>query len=69
MSRKMKDAEVDAFEKQYGYKPTQVGTSIDMLAVYVNKDNPVKGLSLAQVDAIFSSTRKLGKATSARNAC
>ncbi len=60
MSRKMKDAEVDAFEKQYGYKPTQVGTSIDMLAVYVNKDNPVKGLSLAQVDAIFSSTRKLG---------
>ena len=60
MSRKMKDAEVDAFEKQYGYKPTQIGTSIDMLAVYVNKDNPVKGLSLAQVDAIFSSTRKLG---------
>ena len=46
--------EVDAFEKQYGYKPTQIGTSIDMLAVYVNKDNPVKGLSLAQVDAIFS---------------
>ncbi len=60
MSRKMKDAEVDAFEKQYGYKPTQVGTSIDMLAVYVNKDNPVKGMSLAHVDAIFSSTRKLG---------
>ena len=60
MSRRMKAAEVDAFEKQYGYKPTQVGTSIDMLAVYVNKDNPVKGLSLAQVDAIFSSTRKLG---------
>lgn len=31
-----------------------------MLAVYVHKDNPIKGLSLAQVDAIFSKTRKLG---------
>ncbi|MCG8584379.1 MAG: phosphate ABC transporter substrate-binding protein [Pirellulales bacterium] len=60
MSRKMKPDEVDAFEKKYGYKPTQLGTSIDMLAVYVNKDNPIKSLTLPQVDAIFSSTRKLG---------
>lgn len=60
MSRVMKPAEADAFEKRYGYKPVQLGTSIDMLAVYVNKDNPIKGLSLQQVDGIFSSTRKLG---------
>lgn len=60
MSRQMKPAEEDAFEARYGYKPTQLGTSIDMLAVYVNKDNPVKGLILPQLDAIFSTTRKLG---------
>lgn len=60
MSRAMKDAEVADFEKKYGYKPISLPTSIDMLAVYVNKDNPIKGLSLQQVDAIFSKTRKGG---------
>ncbi|MDA0590710.1 MAG: PstS family phosphate ABC transporter substrate-binding protein [Planctomycetota bacterium] len=60
MSRKMKDAEVAAFEKKYGYKPVALSTSIDMLAIYVNKDNPIKGLNLQQVDAMFSKTRKGG---------
>ncbi len=60
MSREAKSTESDAFEKKYGYKPTLLGTSIDMLAVYVHKDNPIKGLTLPQADAIFSSTRKLG---------
>ncbi len=60
MSRAMKSAEIDEFEKKFGYKPTELPTSIDMLAVYVHKDNPIKGLSLAEVDAIFSKTRKRG---------
>jgi len=62
MSRPMKDKEIDEFEKQFGYKPTAVRTSIDMVAVYVHKDNPIpkQGLSLEQIDAIFSSTRKGG---------
>ncbi len=60
MSRKMKDKEHDAFEKKYGYKPTAIPVAIDALAVYVNKENPVPGLSIPQVDAIFSSTRKCG---------
>ena len=60
MSRAMKEAEVQAFEAKYGYKPTKVPVAIDVLAVYVNKDNPIKGLSIAQVDAIFSATRKCG---------
>lgn len=60
MSREMKDAEVDAFEHRYGYKPTALPTSIDMLAIYTHKDNPIKGLTLPQVDAIFSKTRKGG---------
>jgi len=60
MSRKMKDAEIGAFEKRHGYKPTAVPVAIDALAVFVHKDNPIKGLSMAQVDAVFSSTRKCG---------
>jgi len=60
MSREMKAKEMDDFEKKYGYKPTGLRTSIDMLAVYVNKDNPIQCLSLEEVDAIFSKTRKRG---------
>jgi phosphate transport system substrate-binding protein len=62
MSREMKSEEVQAFEAKFGYKPTAVPVAIDVLAVYVNKDNPIKGLSLQQVDAIFSATRKCGEA-------
>ena len=62
MSRKMKDKEIEAFEKKYGYKPTGVPVAIDALAVFANKDNPIKGLTMKQVDAIFSSTRKCGGA-------
>jgi len=60
MSRPMKQEELDAFEKKYGYKPTEIKVSVDALAVFVQKDNPIKGLTLAQVDSIFSSTRKRG---------
>ena len=60
MSREMKPSEVDEFEKKYGYKPTDIRVSIDALAVYVNKDNPLAKLTLPQVDAIFSKTRRCG---------
>jgi phosphate transport system substrate-binding protein len=63
MSREMKDKEIDDFEKAFGYKPTALPTSIDMLAVYVHKDNPIEGLTLQQIDAIFSKTRKGGHPT------
>jgi len=62
MSREMKDKEQDSFEARFGYKATHLPTSIDMLAVFTNKDNPLKGLTLQQVDAMFSSTRKGGTA-------
>ncbi|MFQ5676668.1 MAG: PstS family phosphate ABC transporter substrate-binding protein [bacterium] len=57
MSRQMKNKEIDEFQKTFGYKPTALRTSLDALAVYVNKDNPIEGLSLKQIDAIFSKTR------------
>ncbi len=60
MSRIMKSKEVASFEKKYGYKPTAIPVAIDALAVYVHKDNPIKGMTIADVDAVFSSTRKCG---------
>jgi phosphate transport system substrate-binding protein len=60
MSRAMRATEIDQFEGKYGYKPTQIRTSYDALAVYVNKDNPIDKLTLAQVDAAFSKSRRRG---------
>ena len=60
MSRTMKNTEVDTFERKFRYKPTAFPVAIDALAVYVNKDNPVQGLTMAQVDAIFSKSRRWG---------
>jgi phosphate transport system substrate-binding protein len=60
MSRKMKKVEEEKFEKKYGFKPTRIGVALDSLAVYVNKDNPIDSMSLPEVDAVFSKTRKGG---------
>src|SRR5437879_5228830 len=60
MFRAMKGTEIDQFEKKYGYKPTQVRTSVDAFAVFVNKDNPIKCMTMAQVDAVFSKSRRYG---------
>lgn len=60
MSRKMKSKEIEAFEERHGYKPTPVRVAIDALAVYVHKDNPLQQLTIPQVDAIFSVTRRCG---------
>ncbi|MDY0206696.1 MAG: phosphate ABC transporter substrate-binding protein PstS family protein [Pseudomonas sp.] len=62
MSRMMKDSEIQAFEERHGYRPTAVPVAIDALAVYVHKDNPIEGLTIEQVDAIFSSTRRCSTA-------
>jgi phosphate transport system substrate-binding protein len=60
MSRPMKGTEIDQFEKKYGYKPIPLRTSVDALAIFVNKDNPIKCMSLAQADAVFSKSRRWG---------
>jgi phosphate transport system substrate-binding protein len=60
MSRAMRDSEQREFEAKYGYPATEVPVAIDMVAVYVNKDNPIEGLTMQQVDAIFSATRACG---------
>ena len=60
MSRKMKNKEVDAFEEAFGYEPTRFDVALDTLAVFVNKDNPIESLTIEQVDAVYSKTRKCG---------
>ena len=60
MSRPMKSEEIDQFVEAHGYKPTAVGVALDSLAVYVHKDNPIEGLSLTEVDGIFSQTLNMG---------
>jgi len=60
MSRPMKGSEIDQFEKKFGYKPTPVRVAVDALAVYVNKDNPITCMTMAQADAVFSKSRRYG---------
>ena len=60
MSRPMRDSEQRSFEERHGYPATLVPVAIDMIAVYVNKDNPIETLKMEEVDAIFSATRACG---------
>ena len=60
MSRKMKSREVQAFEKRHGYKPTEIRVAIDALAIFVHQDNPIKGLNIEEIDAVFSNNRACG---------
>ena len=59
-SHQLSESEMKEFVGQHGYEPTVVPIAVDAVAVYVHKDNPLPGLTLAQVDAMFSSTRKRG---------
>lgn len=60
MSREMKGAEIEEFEKKFGYKPTAIRVAVDALAVWVHKDNPIEKLTLPEIDAMFSKGRKGG---------
>ena len=67
MSRQMRESEIQSFEEAHGYPPTLVRTAIDVLAVFVNRDNPIEGMSIPQVDAVFSETRRCGYAEDITN--
>jgi phosphate transport system substrate-binding protein len=56
----MNDSELARFKQTFGYEPLQIVVAVDALAVFVHKDNPVSALSLTQLDAMFSATRKRG---------
>jgi phosphate transport system substrate-binding protein len=60
MSRALTPEEVRDFERKYGYPPTEIKVAADALAIYVEKRNPVPGLTLQQLDGIFSRTQRRG---------
>ncbi|MDB6110527.1 MAG: Phosphate binding protein [Pedosphaera sp.] len=57
-SRPIKPAEVAACVRAFGKRPTEYKVAVDGLSVYVNKDNPVKELSLDQLADIFTGKTK-----------
>ncbi len=67
MSRGMRDSEQRAFEDRHGYPATVVPVAIDMIAIYVNQDNPIQNMTLEQVDAVFSATRACGHGSNITN--
>lgn len=60
MSRPMKHKEIEAFKNAYGYEPTVLRVAIDAIGIFVQRDNPIKGLNYRQLDAIFSTTMLCG---------
>lgn len=60
MSRPMRLKELEAFEREYGYKPVELKVAIDAIGIFVHEDNPIKGLNFQQIDSIFSSTMRCG---------
>lgn len=56
----MRKSEIESFEQAYGYKPTELRVAIDAIGLFVQKDNPVRGLNFEQIDAIFSATLRCG---------
>ena len=60
MSRLMTVNELQAFARRYGYRPTAVRVALDALTIVVHKDNPIDALSMMELDALFSATRRCG---------
>ncbi|MBI3132251.1 MAG: phosphate ABC transporter substrate-binding protein [Acidobacteria bacterium] len=60
MSRPMKEAEAEGVEKVLGFRPQQFIVAYDALAIWVHRDNPLRRLTLEQLDAIYSKTRNQG---------
>ena len=59
-SRRLTEEESKDFHARFGYDPTEITIAMDAVAIYVNRENPIQGLTLEQVDAIFGKDRKRG---------
>ncbi len=59
-SRPLSADELAHFQSRYGHSPVEIPIALDAIAIYVNKNNPIQGLTLEQVDAIFGKSPKRG---------
>jgi len=53
-SRKIKSAEISKCIEAFGKRPTEYKVALDGLSVYVSADNPVKELTVEQLELIFT---------------
>ncbi len=60
MSRPLPTEDAARFKKKFGYEPSQIVVAQDAIGIFVNKTNPLTGLTLAQLDAIYSRDAKRG---------
>lgn len=60
MSRELKPSEIRDFTRVHGYPPTVLKVAMDAIAIFVDRRNPLTGMTLEQVDAVFSETRYCG---------
>lgn len=54
MAREMTAREIETFRARWGYGPTRLTVALDAIAVFVHKDNPLRSLTLAQLESIFA---------------
>jgi len=59
-SRPLTSKERDEFRARNGYEPAEIPIALDAVAIYVNRSNPIQGLTIEQLDAIFGRDRKRG---------
>lgn len=64
MSRLMTNNELSKFETKFGVKPVAIKVAMDALVIYVHRNNPLYGVTLKQLDAIFSNSRQCGHTAS-----
>ncbi len=67
LSRTIQQKEVAEFHQQHGYAPTVLTPCLERTAIFVHKDNPIQGLTFAQIDAIYSNQRNRGASKPIRN--
>lgn len=60
MSRALKPSEIRDFTRKHGYPPVVLKVAMDAIAIFVERSNPLDGLTLKQVDAVFSQTQYCG---------
>ena len=60
MNREMTNEETEIFIRAHGYYPTAIAVAIEAVALYANPGNPITGIDLTQLDAIYSKSHGCG---------
>lgn len=58
LSRKVYDSEITAFTEKFGYAPKVVTVCLEHIAVYTHPDNPVRSLTLRQLQSVLAGKTK-----------